>query len=474
MIALALFTLLLSASVRADLHDPNNSADYIILTNQEVLSNNAWIDSLANYRASQGRVPMVVTTAEINEEFGEGLVLPIREFLHYAHENWQEPRLRDVFIIGHLNVVRAAAYIGHDSQDGVYYSDYFYAATDPESAFVPAFRIGRLPILSQFSDPAPNFFEKIRAYEMNPPDSCPQGIHVIAGPQDDYLLEQIGDSIASRCTNYDVERDFLGREPGDPAYGNHEEILANLNTGPFFTFVADHAGGYTWGYSGVGHADVLGLSNGPCYSIYSGMTNRDLGDDLFLNSVMGSAVLAENGAAIAVLGNSAVTWTFAGQRFEYKIAEALNANGFTDVGDIWQLAVESYLDQYDAQGNQVVFETVFSNLLLGDPATIIPGRATGIGDVASPIVPTTIQIVGNYPNPFNPSTTINFMLSRAGNARLTVYDITGRAVTTLAEQSFTAGQHSIVWNAAGLASGIYLVRLESAGQFDTHKITLLK
>jgi hypothetical protein len=97
-----------------------------------------------------------------------------------------------------------------------------------------------------------------------------------------------------------------------------------------------------------------------------------------------------------------------------------------------------------------------------------------VDPITSPIVPSQIEIVGNYPNPFNSSTTIRFMLNRAGNAKLTAYDITGRAIATLADDMFSSGEHSILWSPIGLASGTYLVRLESAGQFSTHRVILLK
>ncbi len=477
MFAVVLLALLISVPVRAELRDPNNSADYIILTNQEVFSNNAWIDSLLDYRAAQGRVSMAVTVEEIWAEFTpEGSASAIREFLHYAYDNWQTPRLKDVFIVGHVDVVPTHEMHGIVG-DYDYWSDYYFAVTDPTGTFEPRFSLGRLPWSPTFVDPLPNFLNKIETYESGTQESCSQRVLLIADSFNVmYQFEQTADSIANFFPEgTEFERDYIGRTSGDPDYGDRDEILSNLSAGPFAMFILGHLGGRLW-LEGqpIVVEDFNALTNAPCYSIYSGFTNDDLGYNAVETTNMSAAVLSEIGGAIVGFSNSKMDWAVAGREFEYEIGQALASGLNGSINSVWNQTIADYLESNNVISGTSYYETLFTSILLGDPATIIPGRTTSADPIVSPVVPSTIQIVGNYPNPFNPSTTINFMLNRAGNARLTVYDITGRSVTTLAEQSFTAGSHSIVWNAAGLASGIYLVRLESAGQFDTHKITLLK
>jgi hypothetical protein len=69
----------------------------------------------------------------------------------------------------------------------------------------------------------------------------------------------------------------------------------------------------------------------------------------------------------------------------------------------------------------------------------------------------------NYPNPFNPSTTVRFSLREAANVVLRVFDLQGREVATLVEGAMPAGEHTAHWDASGVAGGAYFVRLE-AGQ----------
>jgi hypothetical protein len=102
----------------------------------------------------------------------------------------------------------------------------------------------------------------------------------------------------------------------------------------------------------------------------------------------------------------------------------------------------------------------------------IPEITTGI-PAASP-VPTTFLLEQNFPNPFNPSTTIRYALPSSAHVRLTVHDILGREIATLVNEEQSAGWNELQWNAAGFVSGMYLVRM-TAGEFvQTKKILLLK
>jgi hypothetical protein len=78
------------------------------------------------------------------------------------------------------------------------------------------------------------------------------------------------------------------------------------------------------------------------------------------------------------------------------------------------------------------------------------------------------------PNPFNPTTTISFDLPQAGHVRLESYDVLGRRVATILDEQRTAGRHSVVWDAGGLPSGVYLLKLTTAEESMTRKVVLLK
>jgi len=79
-----------------------------------------------------------------------------------------------------------------------------------------------------------------------------------------------------------------------------------------------------------------------------------------------------------------------------------------------------------------------------------------------------------YPNPFNGLTTLNFSLPRSAYAMLAVYDLSGREVARVAEGRFEAGQHMLTIDASELATGVYLLQLESNGRTASQKIVLVK
>jgi hypothetical protein len=98
----------------------------------------------------------------------------------------------------------------------------------------------------------------------------------------------------------------------------------------------------------------------------------------------------------------------------------------------------------------------------------------GVEDPGATAQPNVFALHQNTPNPFNPSTTIEFSLDHAAAARLAVFDLMGRTVAVLADGNFSAGSHSVTFNASDLSSGVYVYRLESEGRSLENKMVFLK
>ena len=95
------------------------------------------------------------------------------------------------------------------------------------------------------------------------------------------------------------------------------------------------------------------------------------------------------------------------------------------------------------------------------------------------VIAPTPQIQSNYPNPFNPSTTIAFSIPETGRVRVSVYNIKGQKVKDLLNTELTRGNHRLVWegkdaNSRNVASGIYFIKLESGGKTSIRKAMLMK
>jgi len=90
------------------------------------------------------------------------------------------------------------------------------------------------------------------------------------------------------------------------------------------------------------------------------------------------------------------------------------------------------------------------------------------------VTPVNFALKQNYPNPFNPVTTIEYYTALPGRVSLKVYDITGREAASLVGGNQEAGQHSVQFNAAGLASGVYIYKLVTDNFSASKKLLLLK
>ena len=89
-------------------------------------------------------------------------------------------------------------------------------------------------------------------------------------------------------------------------------------------------------------------------------------------------------------------------------------------------------------------------------------------------LPSAVALNQNYPNPFNANTEISYALLEAGHVNLSIFDILGRKVETLLDSYQMAGQHSVIWDAGGLPSGVYFYRLKTNNNIETRKCQLLK
>ena len=118
-----------------------------------------------------------------------------------------------------------------------------------------------------------------------------------------------------------------------------------------------------------------------------------------------------------------------------------------------------------------------SFILLTDFEVEYPGQGlTFLKTEDEMIIPDKLTLLPNYPNPFNPVTTIHFLVGKsAGNQiELNIYDINGRLADQLVSEKLSAGEYRMNWDGLRHPSGIYFARLKSGKNILTQKITLLK
>jgi hypothetical protein len=98
---------------------------------------------------------------------------------------------------------------------------------------------------------------------------------------------------------------------------------------------------------------------------------------------------------------------------------------------------------------------------------------TGVAP-GSPAAPAEFRLEQNYPNPFNPKTAVSYQLSAVSKTKIAVYDMLGREIAVLVNETKGAGSYTVDWNAAGYASGTYICRMVAGDFVAARKLVLMK
>ena len=238
----------------------------------------------------------------------------------------------------------------------------------------------------------------------------------------------------------------------------------------------------------AGSAAKLSAMSKPAVEHFSFVTNT--GDNATLvipadiNPRYSDGSLVEEGDEIGVFTNSglccgAIVWKGVNQALTVwgDDDQTTEVDGFTS-GDTFRLRIwhkttdiEYAADVIYKSGHSCVYQSnglsVLTELIAGT-------NYVGVEDTKPGSIPTDFKLFQNYPNPFNPSTTIRFSIPEPQNVTLSVYDLLGHLVTMLVAEKMRAGYYNVVFDAAGLASGVYFYRIQTESFVSTKRFILLK
>lgn len=283
--------------------------------------------------------------------------------------------------------------------------------------------------------------------------------------QHDYYLDKV-------IWNIDGVR---GDVNGDSRVDEKDLEELSFRNGDFFS---DEEGHYTAAGLNYGRGMVLfsipDLLSTWLIGVWIYNPNNPIAQGLGIGGLMSKSPYSNNGVA-----KPAGPTIVRNMPYNYKIVDdvmtittqghAVNITAVLPDGKLWQ-------ETKWVENGEIKINIPDPELKYNIESTWIPGKnQTDFQTSIASDLPTAFVTLANYPNPFNPSTTIEFVLPESENIAVEVYNISGQKVATLANGFMNAGRHSIVWNAKNLSAGIYFCILKTEGKvLLTQKMTLLK
>jgi hypothetical protein len=160
----------------------------------------------------------------------------------------------------------------------------------------------------------------------------------------------------------------------------------------------------------------------------------------------------------------------------YKVYRKMGPGNYEMIG---QVAIPGFVDNLTLDGHYYYYVSPVYNSGEGAPTPILELDFPVVGNPDQPPVTLVNALNGNYPNPFNPMTTISFSMAKAGNVDLKVYNTKGQLVRTLISEAKKEGRYNVVWNGLDnngktVSSGMYLYRMQTGKFSSTRKMMLLK
>jgi photosystem II stability/assembly factor-like uncharacterized protein len=151
----------------------------------------------------------------------------------------------------------------------------------------------------------------------------------------------------------------------------------------------------------------------------------------------------------------------------------------TDGGVTWAKQKQPFAPSALSYFESITMTSLNEGWVVGDKGTIlktINGGADPATEVegGTLVLPTRFDLSQNYPNPFNPSTAISYQLTTTSFVTLRVFDVLGREVATLINDSRPPGTYIVQFDASGLPSGIYVYRLQAGNFISAKKMVLMK
>lgn len=391
--------------------DNQITADYVIISHEKFI-NAPILDELMAHRQSQGYHALKVDVQDVYDEFSNGHVSPyaIRDFLKWAYDQWQEPRLQYVLLVGdgcYLDVTAEGdtlnyipVYMRQTLHYGAAASDFWYTLVSGNDD-VPDLNIGRFPVKTVEELDA--VVSKMIKYETSPPPGdWPNRFLVIGG--NGLTFRSQGLSLSKIIpNNFDTRLLFSLKDKTleyDPYFGGTTDLLDYFGLGCSVVTFHGHGGGAIWADNNLLRLEDVNrfYTQGKLPFILSMTCYTGRFEEPHYDQSLADALLfTEDEGALAMVGASGVGWEWNDYFLQTEIMKMIFDNPGKPLGDMFTAGKISYLAHYKT--TQAISQ-INQYHLLGDPATriILPEYETTL-DVENPILlkGDTVNVAASLP-----------------------------------------------------------------------------
>jgi len=449
------------------LRDTTNQYDYIIITVPE------FVNACETFRQHKETVrdfaTLIVDTSQIFAEFdsSETRQENIRDFISYAGTFWLEPNPKIILIAGSVQFIPNFNIPDPMGYNRPYWqSDYYYTQNVYENdSTTTDFYVGRIPCKN--STELANYLSKVIDYENNNTlQSWMNNALFICenDPSFDFLAGAM--SIAENFPSY-IREYFIFETDTSIYYGNKDSIYSAINNRGcsvvWFEGFSSDSSFVSNDYFNL--ENLTGLTNDSKYFFtVIGSTQRAVIDSN--TNLTNEMLYLSNAGSLGGIVFTNLTWWGVSQAFQRTWAQRLFDPAIQSLGETFDLYMHS-------SGGLFGHMKKITNLW-ADPSIKLKYDVTVDLDDSEVELPTVFALEQNFPNPFNPTTTIKYQIPELSFIMLKVYDVLGNEVATLVNEEKPQGVYTIEFEGSKLTSGVYFYKLRAGTYIETKKMLLIK
>jgi len=341
--------------------------------------------------------------------------------------------------------------------------DQWFAGDTAESQTFPSpkMAIGRFPAWS--GSELETMVNKTLEYEEAPAGTWANRVIAVADSMDYRVFEPDGSYFLSTAASHWSDTISVHVRDDSPWHKSKAEFLDLWNTGSAIISFFGHARGPRFSrasYFTSSDVDSLAIGS-PLPLVFFEASQRFEEPDTLPMAV--ALLRKPDRGGVCVIAPSGLIYATAGRQFTTDVVRQLSIRPREPVGTAWHSATASDPSIISARWT-----------LLGDPALVIKSRGTASNDDPPAGMPSDYVLDQNFPNPFNPSTTIQYALPHATFVRLSVFNTLGQRVAVLRDGVQEAGYHQAEFDGAHVSSGVYYYRIETGSFTAMKKMMLVK